>query len=519
MRNLTSHINDILETVKRFVFLFAAFLGVYLIELFFVGYESTRLINLIENIAFSCLLFSVFWLLFDKRGLRWFSYVFWVLMMFTILEGVYFLIFSAEFTPSAIFIALDTNKSELGEFLTFHLTFSHCIFALVVLFSFFISWTFFKPTRTTHNPNRIVLSFIILAGVFLMSKPKIYNYNAFHAVISSVVEYNKAQHLLKDIEAIPNPFKAIALSSDTPKTHVVIIGESTSRLHFGLYGYHRNTTPKLSELKEELSVFSDVVSGDTYTIGSLVKAMVIHKDRKAVGNIIQLMKQAGFKTYWLSNQPPIGMFETLVTKIGLSADESHFINAENYYLPTRFDEDLLPVFANVLDDKASKKIIFIHLMGAHADYAYRYPKPFAIFPTDLDNKKQNTINHYDNAIMYTDHVLRSIIDTVKTRQLPSSVLYFSDHGEEVYDTIDFVGHPPNGAFSFNMIEIPFLLWDSKKKKMPQPFLKRKFLLNDLPHAIADLYGISSSDLDTTRSVFHKSFIERPRMVWDTILVK
>ena len=44
-------------------------------------------------------------------------------MIFTVFEGVYFLIFNAEFTPSAIFIALDTNTSEVGEFIKFNINF------------------------------------------------------------------------------------------------------------------------------------------------------------------------------------------------------------------------------------------------------------------------------------------------------------------------------------------------------------------------------------------------------------
>ena len=98
-------------------------------------------------------------------------------------------------------------------------------------------------------------------------------------------------------------------------------------------------------------------------------------------------------------------------------------------------------------------------------------------------------------------------------------MYFSDHGEEVYDSIDFAGHPANGTFSFNMIEIPFLFWTSENDKLSNDYLARKFSLNDLSHSMADLYGIRSAEIDTTRSVFHKSFVERQRVVWDTIKVK
>ena len=72
----------------------------------------------------------------------------------------------------------------------------------------------------------------------------------------------------------------------------------------------------------------------TFHILSLVKALTIKKGDNYVGNIIQLFKQAGNKTYWLSNQPPIGMYETLVTKIALSASKPLFLNTEKFDAPT-----------------------------------------------------------------------------------------------------------------------------------------------------------------------------------------
>ena len=516
-KNLDYFLNA-LDIAKRFVFLFTAFLITYFLELLSFGYDPTRLINLVENIAFSSLIYSLTLLFFNKQKL--FKYVFYALMVFTVFEGVYFLIFKAEFTPSAIFIVLDTNTSEVGEFIKFNVDATQILYSAGVLASFILSWRYLKPSKNNvGNLGRVYLVLVIFLGIFLITRPKIYNYNAPYAVVHSFFKYNSERNLLEDLNATPNPFSNLCIYPTGKNTHIVIIGESTSRLHFGLYGYPRNTTPNLGELKGELNIFNEVVSGDTYTIGSLVNAFVIKDNDTAIGNVIQLMKQAGYKTYWLSNQPPIGVFETLVTKIAMSSDVSHFINSENYYLPTPYDEELLPMVMEALDDNEEKKIIFIHLMGAHADYAYRYPKSFSKFPTDLKDKRQNTINHYDNALLYTDHVVSLIIDVVNSSNVPSSLLYFSDHGEEVYDSIDFAGHPANGTFTFNMIEIPFLFWTSENIKLSNEYLNRKFSLNDLSHTLADLYGIRSLQTDTTRSVFHESFIERPRVVWDTIQVK
>ncbi|MBD2820336.1 sulfatase-like hydrolase/transferase [Xenorhabdus sp. 42] len=52
----------------------------------------------------------------------------------------------------------------------------------------------------------------------------------------------------------------------------MIIGESTSRNHMGLYGYRYNTTPNLQKIKNSnLHIFTDVISPNASTIPSLKK--------------------------------------------------------------------------------------------------------------------------------------------------------------------------------------------------------------------------------------------------------
>lgn len=519
MNKLIVHIKEMLSVSMRFAFLFTACIGVFICEWAVSEFSTTRVVNLVENIALSCTLFAFYELFRLRIGLRWFRIVFYLLMVFSIVEGVYYLIFDAELSSSAIFIALDTNTSEVSEFLDVNLNNSHYLYVLGVVVSYVISWLLWAPRKPiTYRVSSPLLFFVISLGVFLLAKPKIYQYNFPYVLTNSLIEYNQEQKLLEGVHANDAPFSGVIDMSESPNTHILIIGESTSRLHFGLYGYKRNTTPKLEEIRDEIHLFEDVVSGHTYTVGSLVKALTIKKDDQYVGNIIQLFKQAGYKTYWLSNQPPIGIYETLVTKIALSADKTLFMNSENYYAPTPHDEILLPELDHILQNSNTKKIIFMHLMGNHAKYAYRYPKSFGYFPTDSDSDKQNTINHYDNALFYNDHIVRSIIETVRSSDIPASVLYFSDHGEEVYDEIDFVGHPANGVFTKNMVEIPFLLWVKPELLDIKSHVKRKFILNDLSHTLADIYGIYANEIDTTRSLVHKSYIERPRVVWDSIAI-
>ena len=100
-------------------------------------------------------------------------------------------------------------------------------------------------------------------------------------------------------------------------------------------------------------------------------------------------------------------------------------------------------------------------------YKARYPENFeSIFYSTDDipsapwrtDEAKYLINTYDSSIAYTDSLLGDIIEQL--RDVPNSaLLYLSDHGEEVYDTRDYMGHDFMLS-SRHIVDIPFLLWIS-----------------------------------------------------------
>lgn len=506
---------------RAYVFIFVSFISLFLIEIFLNGYELSRFFNLIENIAFTSTLFAFTTLLIGYRKVVVQKIIYAFIFLIVLLEGLYFLSFKAEISSSAIFIALDSNSNEVGEFFKFNFKWEHVIFLISLVFNFIFSWTFFFRNYDFVKTKQWYLfqSVVIILGTFLLTKEKINQYNFPYIFYRSVNEYNNERILINQLSTNYSSFEEVhAQSKLKTETHIVVIGESTSRLHFGLYGYDRQTTPRLQEIADELFVFDNVVSGETYTVGSLVKALMIEDKNTYVGNVLQLFNQAGYQTFWLSNQPPIGIYETLVTKIALSANYSQFMSTESPNKRMNYDEVLLEKLDAVLKKPAPKKIIFLHLMGTHANYKYRYPKSFDVFSTDDASQKQLTIDQYDNAVLYNDYIVREIIEKARITDIPSSVIYFSDHGEEVYDSIEFAGHSANGYFTYNLIEIPFLYWNSMNIEISKQFLQRPFILNDLSHTLANLYRIDTKQIDSTKSIFSKAFKARQRIVRDTIIV-
>jgi heptose-I-phosphate ethanolaminephosphotransferase len=323
--------------------------------------------------------------------------------------------------------------------------------------------------------------------------------------------------------------------SDTSQTFVLIIGESASKYHQGLYGYSRNTNPLLDSIRDELYVFDSVISPHSHTNPVLAKVLSfanfesmepLYKKR----SLIEYMKDAGYKTYWLSNQQFANEFNTLSTMIGMQADDHVFTNYNNIDSSGStpiYDGVLLKYLSKALDENTKKKFIVLHLMGSHSDKSKRYPTSFNVFKdtSGIPWRKYNrpwvyeVTNEHDNSVLYNDYVLYQSINLLKNKSTNSIWLYFSDHGEEIFDYRDFGGHSEGNA-SIYMFDIPFILWlsDDYKKlhknkvKNFQFYLNRRYQTDDVIHSIIDLSGCYSADYDSTKSIFSPYFKFEKRFI-------
>lgn len=305
------------------------------------------------------------------------------------------------------------------------------------------------------------------------------------------------------------------------EVYVLVIGESTSRNHMGLYGYYRQTNPLLNKIKDDLIVFNDVISPNSSTIASLSKVLTLgnheNPDGRFKGSLIQLFNKAGFKTYWISAQKTSGINATFVTGISNSSDEQYFVSS---YGHPPLDEELLKPLDKALNDNDNKKLIILHLLGTHASYKKRYPKSFEHFTDQPFSKFKHEkayyyINKYDNAVLYNDYVLNKIIQKLRKQAISSSLIYFSDHGEEVYTSLNLKGHW-EGNKSKPMYDIPFLIWfskDSFKKSKNLVFdVTRKYSIENLIHTLADLAEIEFQEFEPKNSLLNANFENKNRMI-------
>jgi heptose-I-phosphate ethanolaminephosphotransferase len=425
----------------------------------------------------------------------------------------------------AIIALLDTNPNETAGFLKDYVSWQNGIVLALLLSSIiFFTWKIkaFNNTKSLEILRQI--SFVVL--IFALYRG-VYHFPANKYQLSSYNVYSLYKSAKDDIEQLDminrrkfSKFDNITSVFEGKKqTFVIVIGESSSRRHFSLYGYHQNTNPFLEKIKDELFLFDNVVSSHPQTLTSLQKALSFaeFENMDALydkGSIINFFNDAGFKTFWFSNQFAGGAHDSYTAIIASDTSRVMFSKEVNQYVGKRaYDGDLVGLLKEALDDSADKKVIFLHLSGEHSVYSDTYPSEFNVFK--YSNKEQRIAN-YDNAIRYRDFVMSDLIETIKAGAGGIGYLvYMPDHSEDA-DEIDSCFCHSSAIAKDNMFEIPFIVWLSPEYKEARKefsdglkgYLGRGFNTQHFIHSVMDLSGLYNADITLSKSLFSKTY-EKP----------
>ncbi|WP_095054889.1 phosphoethanolamine transferase CptA [Pseudomonas sp. Irchel s3b2] len=463
----------------------------------------------------------------------------------------YFFIYQQEFSQSVIFIMFESNVSEAGEYMTQYFAWWMVLaFLAHTAFGFFL-WTRLRPVYLPRGQALVAATAILLAVVgyplikhTLRTGSLASGFEKFETRIEPAVPWQMAvayhrylntlagmQDMLDSASKIP-PLKNLTDSmANQPATLVLVIGESTNRQRMSLYGYPRETTPELDKLKDQLAVFDNVITPRPYTIEALQQVLTFADEENpdlylSTPSLVSMMKQAGYKTFWITNQQTMTKRNTMLTTFSQQADEQVYLNNNRNQNAAQYDGDVIEPFNKALADAAPRKLIVVHLLGTHMSYQYRYPPTFNKFtdrkgvPDGVRDDQVPTYNSYDNAVLYNDFVVSSLIKDYAKTDPNGFLLYLSDHGEDVFDS---AGHKTLGRNESKptapMYTIPFMAWASPKWRETHDWsfagdLGRPYSSSQLIHTWADLAGLSFDELDRSKSLVSDSFKPRPLMIGD-----
>ena len=250
---------------------------------------------------------------------------------------------------------------------------------------------------------------------------------------------------------------------------IVVIGESARSQNFSLYGYTRETNPLLKA--DSVKVFN-AHSADTYTTAG-VKAILDHKPTDELYEILpNYLHRTGVNVLWRTSnwgEPK------------LNVDKYQNATELNKIYPDKsidHDEILLSGLREEIEAcEADKMLVVLHTSTSHGPTYYKkYPAPFEQFVpvcTTVEMSKANRselVNAYDNSILYTDYVLHSVIELLRTlSDYRSCMIYVSDHGESLGEGNMYMHGVPMSMAPREQYEIPFIVWSSDSETRYKEF--------------------------------------------------
>ncbi|TDF79686.1 phosphoethanolamine transferase [Pseudomonas sp. H9] len=301
------------------------------------------------------------------------------------------------------------------------------------------------------------------------------------------------------------------------ETVVFVIGESSRPHNWSLYGYDKETTPNLAR-HTGIFKFNNMCTTAPYTSVAVPAMLSLQhiKDWDAIAStksLVGIYRAAGYATYWLSSQE-VDSFGGIIPQIAAEAQHRQFFERS-------YDGALIPEYEKILKkDGAEKQAIFIHIKGSHFDYSRRYPEEFNKFQPATDSAKDKITAEYDNAVLYTDWLLSTLIERLKSSERPSILFYSSDHGENLLDdSRGLLGHGMGNEYD---LAVSAFVWasgnisahQSVKLEKLKTREKQRISTASLPHTLLSLTGISMHGYNSTQDLLSNDFVssECPHML-------
>lgn len=358
-----------------------------------------------------------------------------------------------------------------------------------------------RTTKYTHA-TRFKWGFLLLSGLAMMYfLPELHRAgepvtNTLHPraypPIHPTAELAKTAFLqMQDRES----YQTGTVSQQRPVMLILVDGLRADRM--SLYGYERPTTPFLDSLNKSGNL-TQVTSAVSTCSESWCGVMSILNSSPLNGlglynfSLPEVLKQAGYQTHFFLSGDYRGWYQlnhSFRKKIDVFTDG----NTPGEY--PMFDDRQLPVDMVQLGKTADiPGFYFFHLMSAHCN-GVKLPKlrPWQPSEDGLDCPRVEAglydslslSNTYDNGVLQTDHIIRSLFEVFKEFQMLDDALIVitSDHGEAL-------GEHNHWGHVYKLyqedISIPLLIYDPLKGNYQNTFYATHL---DIAPTVVDRLGL------------------------------
>lgn len=305
--------------------------------------------------------------------------------------------------------------------------------AVVMLIALYAVLVFRSPSVSLSGRSRLAIGFALALPFLVLNGLCMYRFKGFAQMratgfpICTYISWrdNRGAQRAFANAGLPERIPSAVPVDELPDL-MVVIGESSTRTHWHLYGYGRDTTPRMDAraAKDEISVLRGVTCAKPNTGPALVHLLTdceAANPAKGSWTLPELLRRVGYQTRLVSNQVDLPRQDSYQVFNGC---------ARRCYLhevlpagTANFDELMLPYVVAAFDGtNGAPTAVFVHLSGMHFPVEDCYPASAAHFSgTDRTSR-------YDNATRYQDRVLDELLKIVSCRKR-WLFLYVSDHGE------------------------------------------------------------------------------------------
>lgn len=434
-------------------------------------------------------------------------------------------VFHAGLSDNWIALVTNTSFEEISNFISMSVSWLS-ISAVLLFVAVVLAYALLM--RRAAYPDRSWVTKIIGVGLvcpFVITNMLLTNWHGgvcqtvwSSFVIGSYMTWKNMQGIIRacDQPSLPDSLETLVPVDQLPDV-VIVIGESSTRNNWSLYGYPRRTTPRMCELCAEdgngISL-RDVVGIQPITLGAVSALLTdsIHEDKqRGSWTLAEVYHRAGYRCVQVSNQLVGEKDGSLLARLYNGCEKRI---CPRYRLPRekKYDEYMLPFIKEELATRDGRPTaLFIHLSGMHFPVHDVNPPADDYFTDEVEPEVLNGLsahdrdrrNRYDNGIRYEDKVLGLIVDAVKGTRRASVLFYVTDHGESPRS-------PEWRNFEdVDVYELPCVMWFSDEYivRFNAIFCKAKLAQNRPLQTDQMTTGLIDIGLIRRDASFDKSFLD------------
>ncbi|SEF28814.1 phosphoethanolamine transferase [Variovorax sp. NFACC27] len=530
---MTTLPKDASTSSSRNALLACGVVGATLLALIALGHDGRRMAQL-AVLAMPMVLWLA-WPLRSARMRRVRTLLVWLWAMGFALDGAVraYLLDTYQAAPDGAMVlgaAANTNVREGSEYLLMHWR-SAAVWGAALVVAGVLVGVFARrgavANAASARPSRWIVALIalllLLSCVAYASKP----WRRLHPAIFWT-QWIDSLHTLrsawadqqKQRDRLMAQAKAIApmMTQAGPSTVVLVITDSINRDNMALYGYGRPTTPRLlahkAQTGDQMAVLKNAWSVDASTLPALRN--MFHFGLPEAENpphVLALARAAGYKVWWISNHDDLAIEQ----QHARLADVIDMVNRTPGRASASLDGEILDCVQEALADTSTdRKLIVVHLMGAHPHYSLRFPENANPFDDNVDAVENGLVKdgrsawvrrfrqEYDAALLYHDFVVSELLQQTRAPGKQGEYrawMYLSDHGQEVGHVSDRAGHSPSTASGYR---IPAVVWRNRQP-LPQDAALQPFRADWTGWTLMDLLNIRWNGQQPERDVLAESY--------------